>query len=52
MFITKIFEYELFLNTLFFRIVSMTTTLNKQFKNICVLSDFHYEKYKEFFKQL
>ena len=26
----------------------MTATLNKQFKNICVLSRFDYGKYKEF----
>ncbi|KAK9175008.1 hypothetical protein WN944_027012 [Citrus x changshan-huyou] len=26
----------------------MAATLNKQFKNICVLSEFNYGKYKEF----
>ena len=47
---TKIFKYELFFNTLklFFRIVAMTTTSNRQFKNVCVLYGFRYKKYKEF----
>lgn len=26
----------------------MAATLNRQLKNICVLSEFHYDKYKEF----
>ena len=49
--VTKIFKYELILlNTrkLFFRIVSMAATLNRQFKNVYVLFSFRYGKYKEF----
>ena len=32
----------------FFLIVLIAVTLNRQLKNICVLSESHYGKYKEF----
>ena len=36
------------LTTCFWKISPMASSSSKQFKNICVLSGFHYRKYKEF----
>ena len=49
--VTKIFKYELVFQTLttfFWKINSMAATSSKQLKDICVLSRFHYGKYKDF----
>lgn len=48
--VTKIFKYELFFQplTIYLKIILMAASSSRQFKNICVLSGFHYEKYKDF----
>ena len=48
--VTKILKYDFLLNThkLFLRNISTAATLNRQFKNICVLFGFNYGKNKEF----
>ena len=35
-------------HNLFLKIIPMAASSSRQFKNICVLSRFHYGKYKEF----
>ena len=37
---------------LFFKIILVATALSRQFKNIYVLSGFHYEKHKEFIQAI
>ena len=49
--VTKIFKYEHLIfkhSQMVFQIFQMAATSSRQLKNVCVLSRFHYGKYKDF----